>query len=428
MHLIRKGFDGLDISYPLTISEELADKMRLGRAVSEANNGEVGMVEHNGVRMQVAATGARGGYAFRCDSGVAPFGENWFFKQPNGKADKWGVRVSCRALPLAFDGLAKTRARLEDTLARLELDYVPGTESIGRVDVAFDILAPDLAPDRLHFVAHARSRVQEISDTLVQVVGRSGRVESITIGKNPNRQVVLYDKRAEVIATRKPYWWRVWNDALAAQGLPPLDPRNRDTSTVWRVEIRAFKRHLKDDWAVTTWGNLRDNLSPILQLALGEVRYTVPTADTNRARWPVHPLWALIAAAAVGDMEDLASMVDRSSIDALLTAERDEMLQKQIAGCSLSRAALNGVPIELLDVYALGNMHQIIREWQRNPDWTQDRLAQARAKYGVGEERRGEPEEVGGPERTLVRGAANGKFEPRLKDAANCSSGSFAPS
>lgn len=80
------------------------------------------------------------------------------------------------------------------------------TESIGRVDVACDVLAPDLAPDRGHFVASARSGVEEISDTILKVNGRSGRVETITVGKSPGRQVVLYDKRAVVIKTRKEYW------------------------------------------------------------------------------------------------------------------------------------------------------------------------------------------------------------------------------
>lgn len=384
MLLIRKGFDGLDISYPLTISDELAEKFRQCREVAESDSGSCALFMHGDVWMQVAASGARGGYAFRCDTGFGgPMGEIWFFKQPTGKADEWGVRVSCRALPLALDGLTKTRERIEDTLAKLGLNYQPGTESIGRIDVACDILAPDLAPDRAHFISHARSTVKEVSDALVQVVGRSGRVESITIGKNPNRQVVLYDKRAEVMATGKGYWWPVWDDALANMGRPPLDLGDRHASTIWRVEIRAFKRHLKDTWGVTTWGDLREKLPAILGQALDDVRYAMPTADTNRARWPVHPLWAMVAEELSDDMQDLASMADRASIDELLKAERDEMLRKQIAGCMLSRAALNGVPEHRLAAYAMGCADQISREWERKPDRTRERLAQARAKYGA---------------------------------------------
>jgi len=385
MILIRTGFDGLDISYPLTISEELSNFLTLAREASEkgTHTGLTGLLQHNGLMMTVAATGAKGGYAFRCDSGPGgPSGAIWFFKKPTGRKDEWGVRVSCRALPLAMDGLAKTRADIEDTLARLGLNYQPGTESIGRVDVACDILAPDLAPDRGHFVASARSGMLEVSDSIFQVNGRSGRVETITVGKSPGRQVVLYDKRAEVIKKRKEYWVPIWNAALAAQGLPPLDMKRRALSAVWRVEIRAGKSHLKETWGVSTWGHLRDKLPQILHHALCDVRLTMPTLDTNRARWPDHPIWTLAHDAFAQDIADLQSMVDPSLVHDLIKAERDEMLQKQIAGCMLSRAALNDVSEERLGAYAMGCADQIMRAWQRKPDKTRERLAQARVKYG----------------------------------------------
>ncbi|ATX64558.1 hypothetical protein [Roseinatronobacter bogoriensis] len=385
MILIRKGFDGLDISYPLTINEDLASKLALAQEVSanSAQNGLTGNFQHNGLMMTVAPTGAKGGYAFRCDSGAGgPFGAIWFFKKPTGRKDEWGVRVSCRALPLAMDGLAKTRAHIEDTLARLGLDYQPGTESISRVDVACDVLAPDLAPDRGHFVASARSGVQEISDNILQINGRSGRVETITVGKSPGRQVVLYDKRAEVIKTRKEYWVPIWNDALAVQGLPPLDMKRRAHSAVWRIEIRAGKSHLKDKHGVSTWGDLRERLPKILKEALRQVRFTVPASDSNRARWPNHPLWVLVRNALADDMADLGSMVDQSIISEMVREERDEMLMRQIAGCLISRAGLNGVSQDRLGAYAMGCADQIMRAWQRKPDQTRERLAQARAKYG----------------------------------------------
>lgn len=384
MQLIRMGFDGLDISYPLTISEELAEKMQAGRQVAELGNGERGQFVHNGVRMEVAASGARGGYAYRCDSGFGgPFGEVWFFKKPTEKKDDWGVRVSCRALRLALDGLAKTRARIEATLAKLGLDYVPGTESIGRVDVACDVLAPNLVLDRAQFVAPASSRVQEIADSLVQVIGRPGRVESVTIGKNPQRQVVVYDKRAEVIATGKPYWWPIWDEALAAQGLPSLDRTRREASAVWRVEIRAFKRHLKDTWSVTTWGHLREQLRSILHHALCDVRFVTPTDDTNRARWPDHPLWTLAYEAFTVDMEDLHSMMDPAVIEGLVFDEGDHMLQQQIAGCLMSRAALHGLARRRLYGFANACVADIVKSWRESPERTEERLSRARARYGM---------------------------------------------
>ena len=382
MNLIRIGFDGLDISYKLTISEDLAEKLEEQRAIAEAPDHYLGLLQRNGITLIVHATGAKGGYAFRCDTGRgSPFGENWFFKRPNGRADDWGVRVSCRALPLALYGLTKVRKMIEATLSALGMAYEPGMESIARVDLACDIFAPDFVADRDNFVAHAQTTISEISTDLMQVVGRSGRVETITIGKNPQRQVVLYDKRAEVIATRKPYWWPIWDAALAAQGLAPLDPTDRAKSAVWRVEIRAYKRHLKDKWGVTTWGDLREKLPEILHYSLCDVRYTHPTSDTNRARWPDHPLWSIAHDAFAQDMEDLASMADRAEIDRMIELKSDEALCSQIAGYIISRAGLKNVARDRLGEFAIATARQIGREWDLKPERAVERLEQAKLKY-----------------------------------------------
>jgi len=382
MQLIRTGFDGLDISYKLTISEELAEKLEAQRAIAEAPDNYLGLLQHNGVKMIVHASGAKGGYAFRCDTGLGgPFGENWFFKKPNGRADDWGVRVSCRALPLALNGLAKVRASIEATLSALGMKYEAGMESIGRVDVACDILAPDFVADRDHFVAHAQSTISEIMTDLMQIVGRSGRVETITIGKNPQRQVVLYDKRAEVIAKGKSFWWPIWDAALAAQGLPPLDPKDRTQSSVWRIEIRAYKRHLKDKWGVTTWGDLRERLPEILHYALCDVRYTLPTGDSNRARWPDHRIWSVAHDAFGQDMEDLASMVDRAEIERMIELRSDEALCSQIAGYIISRAGLKNVARDRLEEFAIATARQIGREWDLKPERALERLEQAKLRY-----------------------------------------------
>jgi hypothetical protein len=81
------------------------------------------------------------------------------------------------------------------------------------------------------------------------------------------------------------------------------------------------------------------------------------------------------------DMHDLSSMADRAVIKELLRQERDDMLRKQIEGCMLSRAALNGVPEHRLGAYVMGSADQTAREWRRNPEQTRERLEKAQAKY-----------------------------------------------
>jgi hypothetical protein len=253
--------------------------------------------------------------------------------------------------------------------------------SISRVDFAFDFLAPGLAPDRRHFVCHSNSQIKENIEFDMSTNGRSSRVETITVGKNPGRQVVLYDKRAEIIAKKKLYWLSIWNEARDQQCEPPLDITDRRSSEVWRLEIRAYKQHLNERWSVKTWASLRDNLPLILRSALEQVRFTTPTTDSNRNRWPDHPLWIMAREALVADMEDLDSMADQDVIHALIREERDEMLTAQIKGCMLSRAALNGVPNERVEGYLLGSVARMVRDMKRDPTKMQEKLNAARLKY-----------------------------------------------
>lgn len=384
MKLIRKGFDGLDVSFPLTVNEAVAAKLLEAQEQSKLAQQDVGIFTHNGLTMLVAQTGASGGYAYRCSTEPGtPFGENWFLKHPRDNGDEWGVWVSCGALSLALHGLQKVRADLEQKLERLELNYELGSESIGRVDFAFDFLAPDLRPQRDHFVTHSRTKVREHADLSIDVDGKSGRVETITVGKNPGRQVILYDKRAEIIAKKKPYWLNIWNDARQQDGHAPLVIEDRAQSEVWRVEVRAFKEHLKGRWGVTTWGNLKARLPQIIETAFDQVRFTLPTSDTNRSRWPDHPIWVAARAALDGEFDELASMADPDEIREICKAVADETLLAQVSGCMIARAGLHGVSADQLQTFIAGTADHIGREIGRHPDRATQKLEAARARYGV---------------------------------------------
>ena len=139
--------------------------------------------------------------------------------------------------------------------------------------ISMHILAPGfvLEPERFVMHSHATRIDHSEPDPMVRH-GTSGRVTSVTVGKMPNRQVIVYDKRKEVIARRKVHWWEIWNACLAHRGEPPLDPKDREGSQVWRVELRAGKSHLKKRWGGKTWADLDDKLGSLLLKTLDEVR------------------------------------------------------------------------------------------------------------------------------------------------------------
>ena len=128
------------------------------------------------------------------------------------------------------------------TCAKLNLAVPPDGVSIGRVDFAVDILAPEFDLEPEHFIMHARSRRKTFADLeQMQTHGPSGRFKSVTIGKQPGRQVIVYDKRKEVLSKRTVEWPIIWNRNLEKMGLPELDLVDRAKSQVWRVELRMGK-------------------------------------------------------------------------------------------------------------------------------------------------------------------------------------------
>ncbi len=173
--------------------------------------------------------------------------------------------------------------------------------------------------------------------------GTSGRVTSVTVGKMPNRQVIVYDKRKEAIAGHKVHWWEIWNACLAQRGEPPLDPKDREGSQVWRVELRAGKSHLKKRWDGKTWADLDDKLGSLLLKTLDEVRYVIPDSNTNRSRWSVHPIWDLVREEIDGDLVEMMCPLDPHAVREVLRRDYIDLIGKQLTGLSATYAIALGL-------------------------------------------------------------------------------------
>ncbi|WP_270729584.1 hypothetical protein [Shimia sp. Alg240-R146] len=215
-----------------------------------------------------------------------------------------------------------------------------------------DALAPDFELNPENFVIHSHSNRGDYltHEDDRRSNGKSGRFTSVTVGKMPGRQVIVYDKRREVIDKKKPIWWDIWNANLRRDDLPLLDASDAATSRVWRIEIRAGKNLLKDRWQVRTWAQLDTMFGDIVAEALEKVRYCEPSDDGNRARWPNHALWDLVAATTDDDLMEMRSFVDPSGVKDVHRNEHIRLILAQVVGNATTLAALEGVSeIELID-------------------------------------------------------------------------------
>lgn len=301
LKVLHMGMDGLDVAFQGALSPlsllTLADAKERAQA-----EGEDQLVTLGRFKGYVGRTGTSGGYAYRIDTGFD--GEIWFIKKSDDPS-QWNIRVSVKSLPLATLGYSKVKQRLLRRLSDMGAKVL--SESISRVDVAVDFLAPGLEIDPAQFVAHWKSRrparetgalrPAEIGgdDMVVHWSGR--RPSSVTIGTMPNRQVILYDKRREAIDTKKAHWFDIWakearaDDESVEQAAERL--RANKALRVWRLELRAGKAHL-DDYRLKTFDDLEGMLGDVVRVTLENVRYLAPESrDSNVTRRAVHPIWPM---------------------------------------------------------------------------------------------------------------------------------------
>lgn len=290
MKPIYQNFDGLDVSFTGAFPEETLEILRAAKEQAIRNNyaKTITCIGASQIAIQVYPTGSRGGYAFVFDTG--PDGAIWFIK--DSIIPRAGnIRLSLTSLNLALNGYAAARDRILCHLVDIGVIGVfedenslpfglPPKSIMSRVDYCFDFITDnDFEPDPKNFVTHPRTTVTGILTEDIKFALRGGYYQSVMVGKMPNRQTVIYDKTAEIISHHKPYWWALW-------GLDPEKFKGR----IWRVETRAGKNEL-DNWNIKTFEDLETKIGDVFQKNLTATRYTERSKDSNRSRWPVHPLW-----------------------------------------------------------------------------------------------------------------------------------------
>jgi hypothetical protein len=139
-------------------------------------------------------------------------------------------------------------------------------EALSRVDFTFDYQLPalDFNEDAFVSLSAKESRYRE-----------DGKLQTVSFGKG---DVVLrfYDKIAEIEQQSEKVWlFDLWGRA----------------SDVWRIEWQTRKDILRR-FGIRTFADLYDSQGDLLRyLAHEHDTLRVPTPDSNRSRWPLHPLW-----------------------------------------------------------------------------------------------------------------------------------------
>ncbi len=379
MHVVHRGFDTIALSIQANISQELFELLNVERERAEEKRHPVPF-SYGGADFDLLPHGGNG-YRFILKGG--PLDITWFFKKPNVR-DPWGIRVSVGSTLLATQGLGYARSYIDKTLTRLGVRFESHQVSIGRVDFCVDILAPDFELIPEHFVIHSHTNRADYLSTQddVRSNGKSGQFTSVTVGKMPGRQVIIYDKRREVIDKKKPIWWDIWNANLERDELAPLDHSKASQSRVWRVEVRAGKDLLKDRWQIRTWPQFDAMFGDVISEALQKIRYCEPDPDdSNRARWPNHEIWDLVAGSSEDDLQEMRSHIDATNVKHVHRAEQIRLISAQIAGLGITLAALEDTrESELCDFMdSVGS--KLAEDIRADPERAANKLHEAKNRY-----------------------------------------------
>lgn len=284
---LHRGFDGLDVAFTAALRPVDLERLRAARLNAEASQTlqpvSIGPAPFS---LLLSETGARGGYKFRGDSGK--LGAIWFIKN-RAAIEPGNIRASVHSATLATLGFTGTKTLLSNDL--IAMGALGGTESISRIDFAADFLMPkDFTLDPACFSTHSHAVRREHADLSSEqysthISWRGRRTTSITIGKMPGRQIIVYDKRAEAVSAGKDHWFKIWN----------IDQRDSSAS-VWRVELRFGKSYLSDKARIFSYSDLDTQIKGHFLKLLDDFRYLqTPDDASNISRVPSHPLWHAMA-------------------------------------------------------------------------------------------------------------------------------------
>jgi len=333
--LLAHGFDSWQETAAMKLSQAFVTRLDKAKDAARAEQAEAG--DTVGVPFQLGAEtlhmrpdGAKGGVRW------VLAGADFLLLIRSPKME-WCVTVRYLAAGLWQYGVEELRHRVtmafwaEDSHAFGDQHVFDHMKlRVSRADFAFDFHSPAFSAEFTpalaeNVVTHSSSKVRQ--KMLAGTFSRGGMGETLTIGSKAGLEVEVYDKTKEIReASGKDWMQTIWAPALEGEVAE---------GDVWRLEIRMGKEFLRerDCWH---YSDIVKHLPELIAEALYTRRLARPKGgDTNRARWPLHPLWTLAyRARGAGHMRPLGKQITMRRF------QMDKQLNKQLAGTFIAAAVL----------------------------------------------------------------------------------------
>jgi len=375
--ILHSGFDGLRFTIQTDIPPALREKLAAAKEHAKQTFGEA-LLQFGSVLLFVSNKGGRGFTASTGDLGAI-----WLFQDPEDRIpNNPGITVDFRAFGLTTGGLDGAEKYFRECMEAFEIKYVETQLRVTRVDFAVDFLAPWFEPNRESLIVPPGTKVTEYADEhFTETVSNGSRVVGLRAGAIANRQIAIYDKRAEVIQKKKMGWLTIWNAALEEKGKPPIDLTDRMTSQVWRFEMRLGSKQQRNRFEMRSWQDVRDTIGDAFADSLKRMRYCIPIADPNRSRWPTHELWRQFDDVISNDLlQNRAGVLPNDVIFANRVAKMRE-LDALLSGIFVTRAAISDITANGFDEFMENHIEALKLLVSEHLIPVEERITKARGKY-----------------------------------------------
>lgn len=286
--LAAQGWDTVQEALALTPSPRFIDLLEVAkRQACEASDDleGVSLISLGDYVLKSHATGARGGFRWR-------IADDDMMLMIGSPKREWTISLRYLSAGLWEHGWAALRARAFEVLRPYTAQASEDCIRVSRADWCFDFYSPAFSAEfdpgiSRNVVCHSSAKAEECGS--YDLWARNGRGETLTIGSKTGLQVQLYDKTREIDeASGKTWLYPVWRAGLG------IDPWGCEKPNhMWRLECRFSGEYLKDR-DIRRPHELMAARDHLLAEALFSRRLTVPHAtDTNRRRWPLHPLFTM---------------------------------------------------------------------------------------------------------------------------------------
>lgn len=422
--VIYHNFDKLEVSYQGAVPAAMLDKLQEAKERAQRENAEQHLHLTDALAVTMRPNGG-GGYAYIFSTGET--GANVFI-QRNSSPENWNLRFAIRSACLATKGLGGALQHIREicnALGALGVHRYPDreqepfdtlVESIARVDYCVDVIANGFMPNRERIIAHSRTG-RKFHMPEMDVMERGKLIETVTLGKMPNKQICIYNKTKEIAVKKTVYWYEIWQNALDKKRFKTVSEtvspnpetvsetvlENPETvsktlletvyngfetvktvlpeDTVWRFEIRVGKDALKDA-GITTFQQKQEKLPALFTKILERTRIAVDEPEgENPNRWAVHSLWKRFQHHAAACFDDADADLPETLVADLLLEERKIMMEKGILGNLVAYTAMQGMRLDELPDLMQSLLERLSPYMQANPNGLAKKYHEAQGRY-----------------------------------------------